>query len=205
MSNTAAVQIDKVKTETIIVSVIGTAPLIVHRFSDKAKRIMLDGMQGQKALKQAKDPVAEYKGAFYRFKGGGYGLPALSFKSATVGGCRFYGKSISMTAARQLVFFKGEPGEDGQMLVPIIGEPEMREDVVTVGQGGHDLRYRPQFNEWRSILTITYVTSLLTRGSMLSLVDAGGMGCGVGEWRPERRGDFGTYQIDTTREVEVLS
>jgi len=31
------------------------------------------------------------------------------------------------------------------------------------------------------------------------------MGVGVGEWRPEKRGDFGTFQIDSTREVQVLS
>ena len=45
---------------------------------------------------------------------------------------------------------------------------------------------------------VTYVTSALTRGSVLSLIDAGGMGVGVGEWRPEKDGDFGTYAIDQT-------
>lgn len=87
----------------------------------------------------------------------------------------------------------------------IVGEPSMREDVVRVGNGGADLRYRPQFLEWSTTLQVTYVTSALTRGSLLSLLDAGGMGVGVGEWRPEKRGDFGTYTIDPTRDVEVLS
>ena len=39
---------------------------------------------------------------------------------------------------------------------------------------------------------------------MLSLIDAGGMGVGVGEWRPERDGDFGTYRVDPSRKVEVV-
>jgi len=31
------------------------------------------------------------------------------------------------------------------------------------------------------------------------------MGVGVGEWRPEKNGDFGTYRIDPTRDVVVVS
>jgi len=200
----AQVQIDQIAAETIRVPIIGTSPLIVHRFSEKAKRQMLDNMQGRKTPKEPKDPDAEYQAAFYRLKGGGYGFPAIAFKAATIGGCRFYGKSVTMAATRQFVFFIGEPSEDGQSLFPIVGEPHMREDVVTVGQGGHDLRYRPEFPEWSTVLVVTYVTSALTRGSVLSLIDAGGMGVGVGEWRPEKRGEFGCYRIDPTREVEVV-
>ena len=74
-----------------------------------------------------------------------------------------------------------------------------------MNRGGSDLRYRPEFWPWSAELTVTYVTSALTRGSVLSLIDAGGLGVGVGEWRPERKGDFGQYRIDTDQEVEVLS
>ena len=81
----------------------------------------------------------------------------------------------------------------------------MREDVVKVGMGGTDLRYRPEFTEWATSIEVTYVKSMLTRESLLSLVEAGGMGVGIGEWRPEKKGDFGTFQIDPTRDVEVIS
>ena len=200
----ATVQVDRIAAETVRVPIIGTTPLIVHRFSEKAKRIMLDNMQGRKSPKEAKDPEAEYEAAFYRLKGGGYGFPVTAFKLATVGGARFYPRNaVTMKGLKQFMFFRGEMGEDGQSLAPIEGEPQMREDVVTVGRGGTDLRYRPIFQEWSSVLEVTYVTSALTRGSLLSLIDAGGMGIGVGEWRPEKNGDFGTYRIDPTRDVEV--
>lgn len=80
----------------------------------------------------------------------------------------------------------------------------MREDVVRVGMGT-DLRYRPEFPEWSTVLRVVYVTSALERASVLSLIDAAGMGVGVGEWRPERKGDFGTFQIDPDRDVAVIS
>jgi hypothetical protein len=166
---------------------------------------MLDNMQGRKTPKKNKDPQAEYEAAFYRMKDDGYGFPAVAFKQATVGGARFYGKDVTMTALKQCMFFRGEPGQNGLQLFRITGEPHMREDVVRVGRGGTDLRYRPEFPEWSTIVIVTYVTSALTRSSVLSLIDAGGMGVGVGEWRPEKDGDFGTYQIDPTRDVEVLT
>jgi hypothetical protein len=197
------IHIDKIGCETLQVPIIGTTPLIVHRFSEKAKQQMLDNMQGRKSPKAIKDPAAEYDAAFYRLKDGRYGFPALAFKSATVGGARFY-HGLTMTGLKQTLFFRGEPGADGQQMVVIDGEPKMREDVVRVGRGGTDLRYRPEFSDWSAWLEVIYVTSLLTRASVLSLIDAGGMGVGVGEWRPEKDGDFGTYRIDPTKDVEVL-
>ena len=131
-------------------------------------------------------------------------FPVIAFKAATVSGARYYGSSVSMTGMRQFIFFKDDMSKhSGQMLAHITGEPIMREDVVRVGRGGTDLRYRPEFPEWSATLHVTYVPTMLTRFSMLSLIEAGGLGVGVGEWRPERNGDFGTYQIDTTREVIV--
>lgn len=200
----AQVVIDRIAAERILVPIIGTSPLLVHRFSEKAKRQMLDAMQGKKSPKQAKDPQAEYEAAFYKFKDGTNGFPCIAFKAATIGGARFY-SGVTMTALKQFMFFQGEPGLDGQKLVRIEGEPEMREDVVKVGRNGTDLRYRPEFAEWSTTIEVIYVTSALTRGSVLSLIDAGGMGVGVGEWRPEKDGDFGTFRVDPTREVQVIN
>jgi hypothetical protein len=199
------IHIEKIGTQLMMVPIIGTAPLIMNRFSEKAKRMMLDNMQGRKSQKENKDPEAEYRAAIYRLKGGeGYGMPAIAFKAATVGGVRFY-SGLTMTACKQYMFFHGEPGDgDEQAYSRIEGEPRMREDVVRVGRGGADLRYRPEFPEWSTTLTIRYVTSALTSDSVLSLVEAGGMGVGVGEWRPEKDGAFGTYQIDTTRDVQFV-
>lgn len=200
----ATIEIHQIAAETLLVPIVGTTPLIVHRFSEKAKRQMLDNMQGRKSPKQAKDPQAEYEAAFYRLGDGGYGFPSLAFKAATVGGARFY-SGVTMTALKQFMYLRGEVGDDGRALTRIEGDPIMREDVVTVGRNGSDLRYRPQFSEWRATLEVTYVTSALTRGSVLSLIDAGGMGVGVGEWRPEKDGDFGTYRVDPAREIEVVT
>lgn len=206
---TDVIKIDRIPAETILVPILGTTPLIVHRFDEKAKRMMLDREQGRKAVKTIRDPKADYEASMYRTDTGGYGFPSVGFKSATVAAARFYDKSVTMVGLRQALFFHGVYSKSaGQNLVEIVGEPIMREDYVRFGQGSTDLRYRAEFTEWSAVLRITYVTSSLARSSVLSLVDAGGMGVGVGEWRPlskQSSGEFGTYTLDPSREVEMVS
>jgi hypothetical protein len=208
---TEQIEINRIGTTTMLVPIVGTAPLIVHNFSEKSKRQMLEAQQGKKSPKEIRDPRTEYEAAFYRIASESgsdrYGFPVTAFKACTVGAARFYGKDVRMTELRQFLFFHGILTKaDPQQLVEIHGEPEMREDIVRLGgmSRSADLRYRPQFIEWTAQLRITYVTSSLSESSVLSLVDAGGLGIGVGEWRPEKRGEFGTYQVDPAKDVEVV-
>lgn len=205
------IEIQKIEAETMIVPIRGTSPLIVHNFSEKSKRQMLDSQQGKKKVKEIRDPQAEYEAAFYRIHNDGgpdsYGFPVTAFKAATTGAARFYDKSVTMTSLRQFMFMHGELTKaDPQQLVRIEGEPRMREDVVRLGGPSRsaDLRYRPEFTDWSTSLKVTYVKSALSRDSVLSLIDAGGLGIGVGEWRPEKRGEFGTYTVDETRDIEIV-
>ena len=205
------IEIAKIATTTMVVPIVGTSPLIVHNFSDKSKRQMLEAQQGKKSPKQIRDPQSEYEAAIYRIADEAgvdrYGFPVTAFKAATVGAARFYGKDVKMTELRQFLFFHGLLTKaDPQQLVEIHGIPEMREDVVRLGGMARsaDLRYRPQFVEWSAELKVTYVTSSLSESSVLSLIDAGGLGIGVGEWRPEKRGEFGTYAVDQSRDIEIL-
>ncbi|EPD32931.1 hypothetical protein QP568_09735 [Propionimicrobium lymphophilum] len=208
MANEAAIELDKIAATTISVPIIGTSPLIVNNFSEKAKRQMLDAQQGKKKVKELRDPQAEYSGSLYRIdRGDGverYGFPAAGFKKATVAACRFFGKALPMSQAKQALFFSGVyTPADPQQLVEIEGEPTMRQDTVRLAGIGRtsDLRFRAQFVEWRADLQVTFVSSMLSTDSVLSLIDAGGMCCGVGEWRVERGGDFGKYRIDPDGEI----
>lgn len=199
------IQIQRIAAEKLRVPIIGTAPLIVHRWSQKAKQQMLDAQQGRKTPKQVRDPERDYEESLYRTDNG-YGFPVIAFKAATVSAGRFFGKSVPMTVVRQSLFMTGVPSADrSEILTPIHGEPKMREDMVRVGVGGTDLRYRGEFLDWTAELEVTYVASMLSRDSVLSLIDAGGMGVGVGEWRPEKKGQNGTFAIDESRDIQVIA
>ena len=194
----AGISLQRVKRETALIEVKGTAPLIVHAWSEKAKRMMLDAQQGKKAPKQPKDPAADFEASRYRFAdGSGDGFPIMGFKAATVkGGGRLFGKSVKMTELRQtFTFLSDGVGVDGMELARLrSGDPTMREDMVRVGMGTADIRYRAEYREWSALLRIQFIPSVIDLGSVVALVDAGGTN-GVGEWRPEKNGSFGTYEV----------
>ena len=196
------ISIKRVERRTALVPVIGTAPLIVHAWSEKSKQQMLDNQQGRKKQKENRNPEAEYESSMYRLPDGTYAFPALAFKSAIVGGARFYDKSVTMAALKRLLYVGGV-GPEALLPLIVASEPKMREDMVRVGMTT-DLRYRAQFDEWSVIIPIRYAPSMIDLESVVALVDAGGAGDGVGEWRPEKGGTFGSFQVDDSVQIEEL-
>jgi hypothetical protein len=177
------------------IPVIGASPLIVHRWSEKAKRIMLDSMQGKKKVKTIRDPGEDFQSSMYRFDDGGHGVPAVSFKAATVGGARYF-QGVTMAELKPMLYIHGQGAE--QLVRLTCSDPIMREDPVRVGMTT-DLRYRAQYDEWAALLDIEFPAGRLSLDSVISLVQAGGMG-GVGEWRPSGKtgagGPYGRYTVD---------
>ena len=82
-------------------------------------------------------------------------------------------------------------------------DPIMREDVVRVGMGSTDLRYRPEFKTWAIELTIQYDGEALTPENILNIFQRAGFGVGLGEWRPEKAGEYGRFAIDTDFPIET--
>ena len=194
---TTAISLQRIRREVAEIEIRGTAPLIVHRWSEKARQMMLDAQQGRKSPKEPKDPQADFESSMYRFEDGGHGFPIMAFKSATVkGGARVFGKAVKMTELRQVFTFLADGvGVDGTQLARIIApDPFMREDMVRVGMGTADIRYRAEYRDWSALLRIEFVPSVIDLSSVVALVDAGGTN-GVGEWRPEKSGSFGTYEV----------
>ena len=191
------IQLKRLGRQQARIRIEGTAPLIQHRFSEKARGMMLDRQQGVAVEREPKNPEEFFEAALYRLPGDRYGHPAVAFKSAIVGGARFFkGSKITMTGLKTMLFVVGE-GADS--LVEIEGQPKMREDHVRNSSGVADLRFRPVFWPWQATLTITFITNQITPSSLVALVDAGG-NAGVGEWRPE----YGTFKVADDTEAEIL-
>lgn len=198
----AEISLRRIERAVAVVTIEGTAPLIAHAWSQKAKQMMLAAQQGKKVPKEVKDPHADFEASMYRFSDGGHGFPVMAFKAATVkGGGRAFGKAVRMTEMRQhLTFLADGIGVDGAALVRLVAdEPQMREDMVRVGMGTADIRYRAEYREWGADLRVEFLPSVIDLGSIVALIDAGGSN-GVGEWRPEKNGSFGTYRV--TGEVQ---
>lgn len=205
----AALSIDRVKVAQMTVPIVGLKPLIVNRFSEKAKEEMLAKQTTRlRKQKELKDTEAQFQAARYRIDDKYDGFPASGFKSAIVQAARLYPKSVSMAALKSLIWVDGVVTPNGDHeLVPIEheGPPNKREDAVRLQGGVADLRYRPSYWPWSAKLSIQYVASSLDVESVLNLVNAAGIG-GIGEWRPSApKGYSGSYGRFEVSEGELWS
>ncbi len=208
------IELPKLDIRLMEITIIGDSPLIVHAWSEKAKREMLDKqMKKAKGAKEAKDPKADFEASLYRLADGGYGFPSVGFKNAAVtAGTSVAG--LTKIAARQAFHIIGEDVDvtgvfEGTKarhnLVRIEGgEPSMREDTVRVGMGTADLRYRGEFADWYAKLLVRYNANVLSESQILNLLNVAGFAVGVGEWRPERDGMSGMFHVATENDMKKL-
>jgi hypothetical protein len=194
--------------------IVSDTPLITHAWSEKAKKLMLAKQTKEAQMaKEAKDPDSDYQQSLYIIEGGGYGFPSVAIKSAMVTACTSVA-GVTKVAARQAFRVVGEqalvkgahPGLlMRQDLVRILGsEPQMREDMVRIGQGTADLRYRAQFLHWCMEIRLSYNKALLSDGQLVNLLNVSGFGVGIGEWRSEKDGQFGAFHVADMAEVQFL-
>lgn len=169
---------------------VGKTPLIVHAWSEKNKLMMRTKQQkGAKMAKEAKDPNADFLGAKYTDGKGRDCVRASFFKNAIVSACR-YADDLKMTVIRGALFVEGD-------LLPLkFKECNMREDTVRVGMGTADLRYRPEYIDWSVDVSIEFLANVLTAAQIVNLVRLAGFSVGICEWRPEKNGDFGRFDVD---------
>jgi hypothetical protein len=210
-SKSTAIELPPLALETVEIPLIGTSPLIVHAWSEKALRAMADKQQ-KRATKgrEAKDPRADFIGSLYwlterpetptdeDIASARFGIPGVAFKSAAVTACTSTG-SVTKVAARQAFHVEGE-------MVEIIGPPPaMREDVCRVGMGTADLRYRGQFDPWGVKVRVQINTAVISAEQVVTLFNLAGFAVGVCEWRPERDGGYGRFRVAAEGELEALA
>ena len=210
--NAVAVEIKALDIKKVNIRIVGDSPLIVHAWSEKAKRQMLEAqMKVTKTKgKPIRDPYADFIGSLYWLTeqpeatpeafeeavkaGAKWGFPASAIKQAGNSAAYRLGWVKNQMELRGAYFLSSEYGEMAEIKGSI---PEMREDMVRVGMGTADLRYRAEFKEWHMDLTLEYnASSNLTLEQILNCVNAGGYSCGLGEWRPEKDGIFGRFHVE---------
>jgi hypothetical protein len=191
-----AIELPPIDLRSMTITLVGDSPLICHAWSEKAKKAMRDKHQKKaKTAKEVRNPEAEFKASLYHMPGGKYGFPAIGLKASAISAARFV-DGLKMTVLRGAFHIDTE-------LVQIQGKPEMREDMVTVGMGSADLRYRGEFKKWRIEADIRFNAAVISPEQITHLFNVGGFGVGIGEWRPERNGSSGRFHVATGQELKA--
>ena len=209
----AVVEIRPLDLKKVNIRIKGDSPLIVHAWSEKAKRMMLETqMKTTKTKsKEARNPYDDFIQSMYWLTEKPESTPE-AFEKAIKDGAKFgfpvtAVKQSANSAAYRLNWVKNQmelrsayflESEYGDMFEIKGSLPEMREDMVRIGMGSADLRYRAEFKDWYADLTLIYNASgSLTLEQILNCINAGGFAVGLGEWRPEKDGDNGRFHIET--------
>lgn len=195
----------------------GESPLIAHAWSAKAKMAMLQthvkAVKG--AGKEARKPDQEFTDSLYTMDSGNYGFPASAVKK-----CLLTAAHKDKGLARELVmrsmwlhcnFVKTQPAFAGARcdlpLIRIYGsEPEIREDMVRIGSGlrrTSNLAYRAQFSVWALRVVGKYNSAVLNEEALEYLINESGLANGIGDWRNEKGGFFGSFRLCDPEECEL--
>lgn len=211
---TELITIKPIEMNTVEITLKGDTPLIMHAWSEKAKRMMLDAQQGKSKGKQKelKNPIDDFINSMYWLtpmpkesteeafeeaisNGAKFGFPVTAFKQAAISAAYRMGWVKDKMGLRGAFFIESDYGD---MLEIKSDPPIMREDMVKIGMGTADIRYRGEFRNWSTTFRLKYnVNGPFSLENIINIINAGGILCGIGEWRPERDGDFGRYSIVT--------
>jgi len=179
-----AIQIPPIEKSLLSITIQGTTPLLTHRMSVES----LDGPgPGPKPVKPPYDLEQEFKNSIYFTDDGRPGFPACGIKKACVSACRFL--EMKMTEARGAFFIMGD-------ILPINGsEPERHDAVVRIQGRSAVVRRRAIFNEWSITMKILHNPNIININGIASLLEAAGFHIGIGDWRPEKDGTMGMFQV----------
>jgi len=233
MAKKTAIKLHAIKKESMEVTVIGDSPLIVHAFAAKSLGEMFSKHVNAAWEKTPKDPAMDYDVATYwidengeemgdipslslivdgqipeyvqqgidrieklrKVKNPRFGFPAVGFKACAIRG----GKPLGMVMTDMRGAF-----HIAREFVEIHGERTMRNDMTRNSGGNPDVRFRPEWKTWWAVLPVTYSPNVVSAEAVLNMLNMGGFGCGVGDWRPNKGGSCGMFHVATPAEIKTL-
>jgi len=194
-----SIKLTPIKRKKVTLWIKGTSPLIQHAWGEKSLNMLRKtSAERRKEPKVGRDPEGEADAATYYTQNGQYAIPAMAFKSAVIGAAH---KDIGLekTLVRKSLFVVCD--DPDTLLAMECETPRGREDIVRVGQGQTDLRYRPEFRNWRVKVIMEINAETLNEQDLVNLINRAGFGVGIGEWRPEKGGDYGRFEVDENEPV----
>lgn len=222
---TEIITIMPVEKVTAEITIVGESALICHAWSEKARKEMLDAQMGKKSGKKRefKNPVADFIRSLYWLdgtpdipdgatpeeaeeifnaaiaKGARFGFPAVAIKKAAVSAAYRQGLTKDKVSANGSFWLNGI--NDVEFVEIESDEPPvMREDMVKVGMGTADIRYRGEFRNWKCRCRISYLKDgVFSLENIISMINLGGFCCGLGEWRTEKGGVSGAFRVQTEK------
>lgn len=197
IKETALLEVREIEMRTFRANLLGTSPMIMNRFSQKAWQELLfpSERRSRATMEQTlkHDPIAEFRGAIYRCRD--EKAPTL----VHVPNGAFHGAlaaaAIDIPGAARAKIERLTKVID--VTVHLYGVPQMFMAMVRNSDMNHtpDVRTRPIFPEWACSIEVQYIKTVLTERTLMHLLGAAGKIVGIGDWRGQKGGPYGAFDI----------
>jgi len=199
----------------LVVDIVGTAPLMINKFSTKALEQIATtqqaGSQSNKGRKrEPKDFDAVFNGARHLSREGWDGIAAGAFRNGMISACRLVGFKMTLAKLSLFIIADGWDADDGTPLVRITGgRPERSVMAARNATGVVDLRVRPQWpaGGWGATLRVKFDADQFSPADVINLLARVGAQGGIGEGRPDSKMSagigFGTFDIVQEGETQL--
>lgn len=193
-----AVQISPPNIKTACFTIEGMAPLVIHRFSAKAKNMMLDKMREGSTAKKGKkreplDEEATFNQSRYISPEGWDGFNVASVRCALISACRLVGFKMTLAKLSLFVEADGRDKDEPQFgLIRILkAKPVMQQDIARVETGQAYVTIRSAYHDWSAKLRVRFDADQFTVGDVSNLLARAGAQVGIGEGRPDSKNSAG--------------
>lgn len=183
--------------KTIEARIKGTTALLMHRFAEQSEV----NKPTRSQVVQERDPRQEAEKVAYRTSEGKFYIPGAAFSrllreaggahklKGTRKSAKYVVPSAVLVMDDAVILLNGDeksPAKDFE----VDSRP-----VVIPATKGRIMRHRPRFNCWSAKLSIRINDDILPTDFIHTLLTEGGQQIGVGDFRPEKGGPFGTFQV----------
>lgn len=192
--------------KTFTVSIVGNTSLLQHRFGEAAEGAANKGTRRNVAAKQL-EPREQAAQVEYRNDDGTFWLPGASISRLlreAGGGHKLKG---SRKSAKYVISGAVFVREDRVTVLDTDGGPATYYEVdsrpvVIPATKGRVMRHRPRFDGWAASFTLAVNDDIIDPAFVHQLLNEGGVSVGIGDFRPEKGGPFGTFRVTKWDEVK---
>lgn len=190
-----------------IFEIVGTAPLVIHRFSKKIKEQMKQKMEEGKSASSKKNRESKktddlFSESRYISKEGWDGFHAGAVRNGLISACRLVGYKMTLAKMSLFVIADGVDAAEPQIpLVRIYGKAIKQEDMARVETGQPYVTVRAAYHQWSAKLKIRWDADQFSLADVTNLLARVGMQVGIGEGRPDSKNScgmgWGTFEIQS--------
>lgn len=186
----------------ISIEIRGITPLLIHKFSEDAEQAKATRRM---EVKQ-RDPREEATKNAYIAPDKTYYFNAFAIPSAMGNAGANHKARGTRKTLRFVVPSAVRMTTDGVTIMNGAGPAkhfEVDSRPVTIpATKGRVMRYRPRFDQWGAQFEMLVDENLLSTEMAHQLLQEAGQSIGIGDFRPEKRGPFGTFRVTKFEELK---